>query len=286
MDEIQRNMKKTKITIFILRVILMIAVVLVILPIIWTFISSLKTNNDISVNPWKLPELSNLQFINYANAWQKANIGSNLFNSIYVTFLGMAIMMILVIPASYALGRYKGKVITPLRSLFMAGLFIQKNYLVVPLFVLLKTFHMLDSRTALSIVYASASLPFYIYLLSGFVSGIDNAYVEAAEIDGCSYSRTMWSIVVPMCKPGLVTVGMFSFMDYWNEYILATQFISTATRKTLPVGLKNVMEVSKYATDWGALFAAMVIVMIPTMIFYVLVQKKLTSGLSLGGLKG
>lgn len=283
-DVVQSNRTKSKIITIILRIFLMIAVILVIIPILWTFISSLKTNNDIATNPWKIP--IDLQWINYSNAWVKANIGSNFLNSIFVTALAMIIMVLLVIPAAYALGRYKGKFITPICSLFMAGLFVQKNYLVVPIFMLLKNINMLDSRIALSIVYASTTLPFYIYLLSGFMSSIDNAYVEAASIDGCSHSKTMWSIVVPMCKPGIVTVCMFSFMDYWNEYILATQFINTATKKTLPVGLKNVMEVSKYATDWGALFASMVIVMIPTMIFYILVQKKLTSGLSLGGLKG
>lgn len=283
-DTIQHNRTVSKIITIILRLLLMIAVILVIVPILWTFISSLKTNNDITTNPWKIP--TDLQFINYSNAWVKANIGSNFMNSVFVTALGMALMVLLVIPASYALGRYKGKVITPIRSFFMAGLFVQKNYLVVPLFSLLKNMNMLDNRVALAIVYASTTLPFYIYLLSGFMASIDNAYVEAASIDGCGYSKTMWSIVVPMCKPGVVTVCMFSFMDYWNEYILATQFISTATKKTLPVGLRNVMEMSKYATDWGALFASLVIVMIPTMIFYILVQKKLTSGLSLGGLKG
>lgn len=276
-------MKKNIIT-TILRIILMIAVILVIIPILWTFISSLKTNNDISISPWKIPV--DLQWINYANAWLKASIGANFLNSIFITALSMALMLLLVIPCSYALGRYNNKIITPIRSLFMAGLFVQKNYLVVPIFMLLKNANMLDNRVALSVVYASTSLPFYIYLLSGFMSSIDNAYVEAASIDGCSYSRTMWGIVVPMCKPGIVTVCTFSFMEFWNEYILATQFLTSTAKKTLPVGLKSVMEVSKYATDWGALFAAMVIVMIPTMIFYILVQKKLTSGLSLGGLKG
>ena len=275
---------RRKLVRILLRVLLFVAVILVILPLVWTFISALKDNNEISQYPLKMP--AKLQWNNFARAWTNAKIGDNFLNSIMVTALSMVLSLILVVPASYALGRYKGKVISPIKALFMAGMFIQKNYLVVPLFMLLLSFNMLNSRIALSVVYACTTLPFYIFLMSGFMEGIDNAYVEAASIDGASNFKTMVSVVFPMCRPGVATMLMFSFMEYWNEYILALQFIRDDGRKTLPVGLKNIMEQAKYATDWGALFAAMVIVMIPTMIFYLLVQKKLTSGLSLGGLKG
>ncbi len=275
---------KHKIVRILLRVLLFVAVILVILPLVWTFISSLKDNNEISQYPLALPAV--LQWNNFARAWTNADIGANFMNSIFVTALSMALSLLMVVPASYALGRYSGKVLNPIRALLMAGMFIQKNYLVVPLFMLLLNFGMLNSRIAMCVVYACTTLPFYIFLMSGFMEGVDNAYVEAANIDGAGHFRTMVSVVFPMCKPGVATMLMFSFMEYWNEYILALQFLRDDSKKTLPVGLKNLMEQAKYATDWGALFAAMVIVMIPTMIFYLLVQKKLTSGLSLGGLKG
>lgn len=275
---------KRKIVRILLRVLLFVAVILVILPLVWTFISSLKDNNEISQYPLTLPAV--LQWNNFARAWTNADIGANFMNSIFVTALSMALSLLMVVPASYALGRYSGKVLNPIRALLMAGMFIQKNYLVVPLFMLLLNFGMLNSRIAMCVVYACTTLPFYIFLMSGFMEGVDNAYVEAANIDGAGHFRTMVSVVFPMCKPGVATMLMFSFMEYWNEYILALQFLRDDSKKTLPVGLKNLMEQAKYATDWGALFAAMVIVMIPTMIFYLLVQKKLTSGLSLGGLKG
>lgn len=276
--------QKSKIVKLLLRILLFVAVVLVILPLVWTFISSLKDNNEISQFPMALPK--KLRWDNFARAWTNADIGKNFLNSIFVTALSMIFSLVLVVPASYALGRYRGKVLTPIKALFLAGMFVQKNYLVVPLFLQLLSYHMLNSRVALSIVYACTTLPFYIFLMSGFMEGIDKAYVEAAGIDGASNFRTMISVVLPMCKPGVATMLMFSFMEYWNEYILALQFLRDDLRKTLPVGLKNIMEQAKYATDWGALFAAMVIVMLPTMFFYLLVQKKLTSGLSMGGLKG
>lgn len=276
--------KRRKLVRLMLRLILFVAVVLVILPLVWTFISSLKTNNEISQYPLALPEA--LQWDNFARAWTEANIGANFKNSILVTIGSMGLSLLMVIPASYAFGRYSGKIITPLRTLFMAGMFIQKNYLVVPIFTLLMSFGMLNKQLSLCIVYACTTLPFYIFLMSGFMQGIDKAYVEAAGIDGASNFKKMIYVVLPMCKPGLATMLMFSFMEYWNEYILALQIIRDDSKKTLPLGLKNIMEQAKYATDWGALFAAMVIVMIPTMVFYLMVQKKLTSGLSLGGLKG
>lgn len=276
--------QRAKVIRFLMRILLFAAVVVVIIPLIWTFISSLKDNNEISQYPMKLP--ADLQWNNFVRAWNNANIGSNFMNSIFVTALSMCLSLLLVVPASYALGRYKGKVLTPIKALFMAGMFIQKNYLVVPLFMLLMSFGILNSRVAMCVVYACTTLPFYIFLMSGFMESIDHAYVEAASIDGASNFRIMVNIVFPMCKPGVATMLMFSFMEYWNEYILALQFLRDDVKKTLPVGLKNIMEQAKYATDWGALFAAMVIVMLPTMIFYLLVQKKLTSGLSMGGLKG
>lgn len=275
---------KTKISRVLLRALLFLSVLLVILPLIWTFISSLKNNNEISQYPLRLP--GTLQWDNFVRAWTNAKIGDNFLNSILVTAGSMLLSLALVIPASYALGRYSGKMLNPIRALFMAGMFIQKNYLVVPIFSLLLSFNLLNNRVALCVVYACTTLPFYIFLMSGFMQSIDKAYVEAAGIDGASNFQKMSTVVLPMCKPGLATMLMFSFMEYWNEYILALQIIRDDSKKTLPLGLKNIMEQAKYATDWGALFAAMVIVMIPTMIFYLCVQKKLTSGLSLGGLKG
>ena len=226
---------KHKIVRILLRVLLFVAVILVILPLVWTFISSLKDNNEISQYPLALPAV--LQWNNFARAWTNADIGANFMNSIFVTALSMALSLLMVVPASYALGRYSGKVLNPIRALLMAGMFIQKNYLVVPLFMLLLNFGMLNSRIAMCVVYACTTLPFYIFLMSGFMEGVDNAYVEAANIDGAGHFRTMVSVVFPMCKPGVATMLMFSFMEYWNEYILALQFLRDDSKKTRPVGL-------------------------------------------------
>ncbi|MHC1750204.1 MAG: carbohydrate ABC transporter permease [Cellulosilyticaceae bacterium] len=267
-----------------LRLVLILTTLIVILPIIWAIYTSFKTSTEFLTSPWALPK--GLEWGNYYNAFVKANMGDYFINSIGITIIAMGLLFVLIIPASYALSRFNFKLAKPITMIFMAGLFINSTYIVVPMFLMLNKFNMLDNRLVLAVVYAVTSLPFNIYLLTGFMEGIPKDYEESAQIDGCGYWGTMLRIVVPMSKPGLVTIVMFSFMSYWNEYVLALTMITTETKRTLSVGLKNLMEVQKYATDWGAMFAGLVIVMVPTMIFYALVQKKLTSGLSLGGLKG
>lgn len=279
-----RNRLKKILSDNLLRLVFIVVSLIVVLPISWAIITSFKTNTEFLASPWTPP--SSLQWSNYVNAFEKANMGDFFINSILVTALSMVILLCLIIPASYALSRYHFVGSKVMNVVVMAGLFVSANYIVVPLFLLLKDMACLDSLMMLSVIYAVTNLPFNIYLLSGFMKGIAPDYEEAARIDGCGYCATLFRIVVPMCKPGLVTVAMFGFMSFWNEYMLAMTLISTPEKHTLSVGLQNLMQVQKYATDWGAMFAGLVIVMLPTMIFYALVQKKLTAGISLGGLKG
>lgn len=166
------------------------------------------------------------------------------------------------------------------------GLFVQSIIYLVPLFLLLNTLHMLDNRLAICFVYAAGSFPFTIYLLTGFMKGIPKDYEDAAKIDGCGYFRTLLEIIVPMIKPAIITIVIFNFLGTFNEFPIAFTVLVTDAKKTLPIGLANLMEVQRYATDWGALFAGLAIVTIPTVLLYAFTQKKLTEGVSLGGLKG
>lgn len=266
-----------------LRCILIVTSLLVILPITWVIYTSFKTSVEFLNNPWMLP--STFHWDNYMNAINKANMGSYFLNSIGVTVGSLVLLFVLIVPVAYALSRFEFKLNKWIVMLFMAGLFISSNYIVVPVFMILKDLGGLNKLWVLCIVYATTSMPFNTYLLTGFMQGIPKEYEEAAQIDGCGYWGTLFKVIIPMSKPGFVTIGVFAFMAYWNEYIMALTVLKP-DNYTLPVGLKNLMEVQKFATDWGAMFAGLVIVMVPTMIFYALVQKKLTSGLSIGGLKG
>ena len=276
--------KKERAKTWILRIFLMMGSLLVIIPLAWTFMSSLKSSKDFYAGPWVMPE--KLHFENYVNAFTEANMGDYFINSIFVTVLALAFLMILAVPSAYALSRYKFFGSNFLKNSYMAGLFIQSVYIIVPLFLIMNDFNLLDNRLALSLVYAVLQLPFSIYILIGFMKSIPKDYEEAAMIDGCSYGRTLFSVIVPLAKPGIITVLIFNFMGFWNEYAMAMTFMTTDAKKTLPVGLQNLMEVQKFATDWGSLFAGMVIVMIPTMIVYGMFHKKLTEGVNIGGIKG
>ena len=130
----------------------------------------------------------------------------------------------------------------------------------------------------------SLPLPFTIYLLSNYLRTLPKAYEEAATIDGCTHFQTLIKVIIPMAKPSIITVILFQFLAFWNEYIIALTLLPNSS-KTLPVGLLNLMQVQKTATDYGAMYAGLVIVMIPTIILYILVQKQLTEGMTVGGIK-
>ena len=145
---------------------------------------------------------------------------------------------------------------------------------------------MLNKLTPLALLYAIMQVPFSVFLLGGFMEGIAREYEEAAMLDGCGYLRTLVSIIVPLAKPGVVTVLMLAAMGIWNEYIVALVMISDPAKQTVPVGVAALFEVQRYSTDWGALFAALVLVLIPTVVLYAIGQRYLIEGINVGGVKG
>jgi ABC-type sugar transport system, permease component len=266
----------------------------IIVPVAWVFMASVKENSEFYGNPWTLPQ--GLYFQNFADAFTKASMGSYMINSVIVTALALALLLVIALPAAYTLARYKFMGSKLLNILFMGGLFINVNYIVVPIFLMLvdadkalKTWigsgFFLNNLFITALVYASTALPFTIYLLSGFFVTIPKDYEEAAFVDGSGYFRTMVTIMMPMAKPSIITVILFNFLAFWNEYIISMTLL-TKESKTLPVGLMQLMQAQKAAANYGQLYAGLVIVMLPTLILYMLVQKKLTQGMSLGGLKG
>lgn len=266
------------------RILLFLYSVVVLFPLIWTFYTSFKTTNEFYDNPWTLPK--QITFDNYIKAFQDANIGQYFFNSVYVAVIALILCNTFAFAASYALVRYKFFFSKVIKRVYMSALFFPAAFSIVPLFMLLNEINLLDSLFGLSIAYAASSIPFTIYLLSGFLVTISREYEEAAMIDGCSQFGILFRIIAPMARSGIITITIFNFMGFWNEYIMALSFISTESKRTLTLGLAYLMEVQRFATDWGALFAGLVTVMIPTLILYTLLQRKITSGISMGGLKG
>ncbi len=264
----------------------------IIVPVAWVFMASVKKNAEFigaDVNPWALPK--QFYYQNFIVAFKDAQMGEFFLNSIIVTALALILLLVLALPASYVLARFDFKGRKILNVAFMAGLFININYIVVPIFLMLsdanKLLHVeffLDNRFVLALIYASSSLPFTIYLLSGYFKTLPKGFEEAAYIDGCGYFKTMTKIMVPMAKPSIITVILFNFLSFWNEYIIAYTLMDE--HGTLAMGLKNLMAVERTATNYGIMYAGLVIVMLPVLILYICVQKQLTEGMTLGGLKG
>lgn len=253
-------------------------------PLVWSLYSALKNSTEILASPLALPK--GLYYQNFTNAIVKAKMGDYFINSIVITVLSVVLTLSFSVPTSYAITRYDFPGRKIIKKIFIAGLFVQATIYVVPLFLLLSSLHMLNNRIVLCFVYAASSLPFTVYLLTGFIKGIPVEFEEAARIDGSSHLRTLIEVVMPLLKPAMVTVVIFQTLGFFNEFPIAFTLLSDENKKTLPLGLSNLMEVQRYATDWGALFAGLAIVTIPTIILYIFTQKKLTEGVSMGGLKG
>ena len=274
---------------------LILLTITIIVPVAWVFLASIKENQEFYRSPWTLPAGIHLQ--NFVDAWQSANMGSYMLNSVFVTAVGIFLLVIIALPASYVLARFKFKSGKFWNILFMAGLFINVNYIVVPIFLMLNngdklmyqwfgdTFFM-NNLFVLAVVYAATALPFTIYLLSGYFKSLAKDYEEAAYVDGAGYFRTMVQVIIPMAKPSIVTIILFNFLAFWNEYIISMTLLTDPKLKTLPVGLMNLMAAQRSAVQYGRMYAGLVIVMLPTLILYMLVQKKLTQGMTVGGLKG
>lgn len=277
-------------------VVLAILAISILIPVAWVFMASIKQNVEFYGSPWALP--MGVYWQNFVDAWTTARMGEFMLNSVLTTAIALALLLVVALPAAYVLSRFRFRGVKLLNTLFMGGLFINVNYIVVPIFLMFvdadKALRgigidglFLNNIVMLAVVYAATALPFTIYLLSGYFATLAHDYEEAAYIDGAGYGRTMISIIFPMAQPSIVTIILFNFLSFWNEYIISMTLMSSATgAKTLPVGLLNLMQAQQSAADYGPQYAGLVMVMLPTLILYICVQKKLIQGMTVGGLKG
>lgn len=268
----------------------------IIVPVAWVFMASIKQNSEFYGNPWALP--AGFYWQNFVDAWNAAQMGDYMINSVVVTALALIILLVTALPASYALARFQFKGSKFLNMAFMGGLFINVNYIVVPIFLMLRDGNnwlmmnfgqgfLLNNLFVLAIVYAATALPFTIYLLSGYFVTLPHDFEEAAYIDGAGFVKTMVMIIFPMAKPSIITVILFNFLSFWNEYIISMTLMNGMdAAKTLPVGLLNLMQAQQSAAQYGIMYAGLVMVMLPTLILYICVQKHLTQGMTAGGVKG
>jgi ABC-type glycerol-3-phosphate transport system permease component len=266
------------------RIVLYLYALIVLLPIFWVIYTSFKTNAEFVANPWAFGK--NLRLENYINAWGKVKFNVYIFNSIVITIASVALVTFLASAVSYILARVKMKINTLLLFIFLSGLYVPTALILPSEFLLLNGMGIINSRFSLVLLFTVFSLPYTILILSGFFRSMPAEIEEAARIDGCGYNRLFWMIVFPLARSGVVAALIFNAIWIWNDYIFALTFISSPEKRTLPVGLIGLMATFRLRADWVTLFAGLNMVMIPSIILYILFQKKLTGGLTAGAVKG
>jgi N-acetylglucosamine transport system permease protein len=258
--------------------------VLVIFPFLWMIMTSFKTNSEILFSPWELP--ASLQWQNFSNAWTNARIGRYVFNSVIVIAMSLTGTLLVSAMAAYVIARFQFPGNRILFYLFMAGLMFPVFLGLVPLYFLMADLHIKDTHYGLALVYIAYSLPFTIFFLVGFFKTLPGEVAEAGIVDGASQYQVFFQIMLPMAKPGLIAMGIFNFLGQWNQYLLPLVLMQDEDKRVLSQGLGMLAIQQGYQNDYGALFAAMTITMVPTLIVYVIFQRRLESGLTAGALKG
>ncbi len=251
--------------------------------IIWIVFTSLKTNKEFFSGIWNIPEKLRLE--NYIKVWNNYRLGTFFLNSLVVIGLSVAGILVISTPAAYVLSRVRFRLAEPLKKFFVFGMGVPYQLLLVPLFFLLFTFRLLDNFFGLIIVYITLSLPFSIFLMIGFFKTLPSQLEEAAAIDGSSPIQTFLRIMIPLGQPGIITSAIFNFIWLWNEFLMALTLLSRPENYTLSLGLYSLQGSMQYTGDWVCLFAGFVYIIVPTLLIYLFLSRKIISGLTLGAVK-
>ena len=278
--------KSLTITRNVVRIFLIIWSLLIIFPILWAVLSSLKTNLEFGTNAWKLPE--KLQWVNYKEAWEGANFSKYFLNSLILSVGTVALSIIMTATSAYVVGKFVHPVVKSIEVFYSIFMMVPQMLLLSPLLQMCKKLNMTKSNVVLftlMITNALQGVPFYVFLLTPFMRSINNSILEAAEIDGANQFQSFITLVLPMIVPAIFMVGLLSFVGIWNEYIMSITFIKDPTKYTLSAGINELMNDAKAGQTLK--FAALIIAMLPILIIYAIFQKPLQNGLSSSdGVKG
>lgn len=264
-------------------VVLTIWAIIVILPLAWVLLSSFKTTSEIFESPLTLP--SKIQFENYSSAWFDSHLGQYLLNTVLVVVSALLVVMVLGAAAAYSLARYPFLGSRVLYYLILAGLTFPIFLAVVPLFFVLQDLGLLNTLPGLAATYVAFAFPFTVFFLYPFFRALPQEISEAAELDGAGEWRTFWQVMLPMARPGMVAVAIFNFLGLWNQFLLPVALNTDESKYVLSQGMARFASQAGYAVDFGALFAGVVITVVPVLIVYIIFQRQLQGSLSQGTLK-
>jgi raffinose/stachyose/melibiose transport system permease protein len=248
-------------------------------PIIWMVFYSFKNNEEILVsNSFGFPAV--WRFENYVNAWKSFNIPMYFKNSIFISAISVGFTIIISLMFAYATARMTWRMSTAARIYITAGMFIPVQIVLIPLVILVKNLHLTNTYTSLILPYVAFQMSFACIVFHGFLRSLPFEVEEAAYMDGASILRTFAEIIVPMVKPAIASVLIFTFLNVWNEFMVALILINKEALKTLPLGLVSFK--GQFMTDWGGMGAAMVIAAVPTIIVYLIFSEQVEHALTVG----
>jgi len=273
--------KETPIPIKIFGVILLLILTFMTLAPFMYFISLSLSNFEDTYQIFLLPR--SITFDNYVTAWNEVNLGLHLWNSIYITATALVLNLTAGSLAAYALARFRFPLREPIYNLFIAGMILSAEVLLVPIFLNSRQLGMINQPYTLPIVYATIGLPLTIFILRAFFESLPKEIMDAAQTDGCNLWQTFFYIALPLSRSGLVTVGLFQFVFLWDEFALSYTLVTDPNLRPLSSGLAKLY--GEYFIDYPVLAASLVFTVIPVLIVYVFTQKQLMRGMTMGALK-
>lgn len=256
-----------------------------ILAFLWVLNVAFKTDQEfIGSPPWALADSFRLE--NFGSAWTSANVGHYFWNSVVVSVSATVLGIVLSVFAAYPLARIRFPFAGAVLGMFITGLMVPWMVTFIPLSMILDDLGLIDTHLGLILVYATYNLPFNVFVLVGFMKTLPKELEEAAAVDGAGPLRTFLRIIVPLLGPGLSSVTIISFLNNWNEFFYALVLIHSEDKATLPLGLFQLSQAAEYGSQWPKLFAGMIITVVPVLVVYGLMQRRVTAGLTVGAVKG
>ncbi|HJA67163.1 MAG TPA: carbohydrate ABC transporter permease [Candidatus Mediterraneibacter cottocaccae] len=252
--------------------------------LIWILAASFSTTREIMSGAVFKFE-SGFHWENYVNAWTSSNVSVFFMNSLLYSIVSCVVVILIAAPAAYVLSRYTFLGNKPIKTSLILAMSIPEVMIIMPIYALTAEFH-IRGRILLIILYICIRVPFTTTYLLNFFASLSRSYEEAAAIDGCTPGKTFWQIMLPLVQPALVTVTIFNFLSVWNEFFMALIFASSADMTPVGVGLLQIVNGMKYSGDYGGLFAAVIIVFLPTFLLYIFLSEKIIAGVTGGGVKG
>ncbi|GHV53749.1 ABC transporter permease [Spirochaetia bacterium] len=261
---------------------LFLMTIIVLYPILWLAFAALKTQHELTFNTWGFPKVP--QFSNFVKAWTRSKMGYFMTNSIVVSALTVVFTNLACIPLAFVLSRFQFRFKRLLYFVIISGMMIPINSAIIPLYILANNLKMMNSLSALALIYGAFRIPISVFILEGFMSTIPRELEECAHIDGCSIFRIFWNIAIPLSRDTIATVSILSVLNAWNELMVAMLLLSKQTSKTLPIGLMGF--ISEYVSEYTQLCAGILIAIIPNIVFYIFAQEKIQKGITAGAIKG